>query len=263
MRFALHCFPPDGNIILFPEYGHIRSVRADLLCRQIVKCKNILDDAVLARVNRAFLRARIGHHHDLLFGDGILLFIRVNTEQPQHRIRRNIEQPYKRRKNRLHKADHRCHIECELFRIFHADALRHQFAEYKRQIGKQQRDKHDRDRTQHGFRNRNAGFENQRSQSVCEIIGGECSTDESGQRDRNLNRGKESCGLRRQLFQRHRLFVARSRHFIELRVVDRDRCDLRTGKYCIQTDQNQLQYKLPYHETNHPPFKDCSTIIAS
>ena len=132
MRLLIQCFMPDCKIILLPENRDIRSVRTDLSCRQIIKRKDIFDDLVFGCINRSLFSAGIGHHEDFLLCDGIIFFVRINTEQPQNCVCGNIQKPDKRRKYRLHNADHFRHVQCKALCIFHPDALRHQFTKHKR-----------------------------------------------------------------------------------------------------------------------------------
>ena len=111
---------------------------ADLLRGHIIKGENVLDYAVLVLVDSTLFSAGVGHHHDLLLGDGVVLLVGVDAYEAQHRVCGDVEHPHERREHYHKKAYDTCHTERELFGIFGGDLLGDELAEYNCQVRDEQ-----------------------------------------------------------------------------------------------------------------------------
>ena len=238
---AVDRLPPLTVCILEVQHRHIRTVCADILHGQIVKLENVLDHLVFRRFDRTLLGALVEHQLDVLLGHLILDVLRSDAHHAQYTIGRSGKEPYERSEHRRCKIQDAGDAECDLLGIGLCQPLRNQLAEDDADIGKDHGDQDDRNILDDVPCDRKSGQQHHIGERLCEAVGCKRRRQESGQRDRHLNRREKLRRLDRQPKQLVCPFIAILTQLAKLRITDLQHGNLCAGKKSIYQNQYNQQ----------------------
>ena len=238
---AVDRLPPLTVRVLEVQHRHIRTVCADILHGQVVKLEDVLDHLVFRRFDRTLLGTLIEHQLDILLGHLILDILRPDAHHAQYTIGRGGKEPYERGENRRCKIQDTGDAECDLLGIGLCQPLRNQLAEHDADIGKNHGDQDDRDVLDDIPCDRKSGQQNHIGEWLREAVSRKRRRQESGQRDRHLNRREKLRRLDGQPEQLVCPFIAILTQLAKLRIADLQHGNLCAGKKSINQNQHNQQ----------------------
>ena len=238
---AVDRLPPLTVRVLEVQHRHIRTVCADILHGQVVKLENVLDHLVFRRFDRPLLGTLIEHQFDILLGYLILDILRPDAHHAQYTIGRSGKKPYERGEHRRCKIQDAGDAECDLLGIGLGQSLRNQLTEDDADIGKDHGDQDDRDVLDDVPCDRKSGQQHHIGERLCEAVGCKRRRQESGQRDRHLNRREKLRRLDGQPEQLVCPFIAILTQLAKLRITDLQHGNLCAGKKSIYQNQYNQQ----------------------
>ena len=212
---------------------------------EVVKFEDVLNEALLLRVNGPPLTAGIHHLPDFLLADLLLVPFGVHVQQPQNSVDRDGQEPNQGSKKFGNGADETRHSQGQLLRLFHGQPLRHQLAEHQGKVGQNNGDQNHRNGVQGLGGNAHPQTHKPLNQKLRKVICSKGAAQKAGQGNGHLNGGQEPGGLHRQLPQSGGLPVTVGGHALQLGLAHRQDRNLRTGKDGVEANQQNLQQKLP------------------
>ena len=241
IAMAVDRLPPLTVRVLEIQHRHIRTVRADILHGQVVKLEDVLDHLVLDGFDRALLGTLIQHQLDILLGHLLLDILWSDAQHAQYTIGRSGKKPYERGENRRCQLQDAGDAECDLLGIGLCQPLRNQLAEHDADIGKDHGDQDDRDVLDDLPCNRKSGQQNHIGEWLRKAVRRKRRRQESGQRDRHLNRREKLRRLDGQPEQLVCPFIAILAQLAKLRITDLQHGNLCAGKKSINQNQHNQQ----------------------
>ena len=121
---------PLLQAVIRPQERYVGPMGTDLVGRDIIELKYVLNHLLLIRIDGSLLAAGVHHHADLLLCHLLFILIRIHAQQPQNPVGGNRQQPYQWRKDHGYAIQHFGHAECQLFRVLHSKTFGNQLSKY-------------------------------------------------------------------------------------------------------------------------------------